>query len=182
LPHAAHLDAAGNGGEAMIYGMKGLGLATLLSLSLLGCASQPTLQTSAHAQVADNGVVAVKSAYAMTETVSRLKQDIAGKGLMFFQEVDQSKLAADAGIELRPSTLLVFGNPALGSQFMTSNPQSGLDWPVRLLVFEDGNGEVWAVYNDFGQIEERHGIADREAQFKMAAEVIASITSSVAAR
>jgi uncharacterized protein (DUF302 family) len=162
--------------------MKGLGLAALMSLSLLECAAQPATQSGAQAHAAANGVVAVKSAYAMNETVSRLKEDIAGKGLMFFQEVDQSKLAADAGIELRPSTLLVFGNPALGSQFITSNPQSGLDWPVRLLVFEDGNGAVWAVYNDFAAIEERHGIADREAQFKMAAEVIASITSSVAAR
>jgi uncharacterized protein (DUF302 family) len=162
--------------------MKGLGLATLLSLSLVGCAAQPATQAGAQTQAAASGVVAVKSAYAVNETVARLKQDIAGKGLMFFQEVDQSKLAADAGIELRPSTLLVFGNPALGSQFMTSNPQSGLDWPVRLLVFEDGNGAVWAVYNDFAAIEERHGIADREAQFKMAAEVIASITASVAER
>ena len=166
----------------MTYGMKGLGLAALLSLSLVGCAAQPATQPGAPAHTAENGIVAVKSAYAMTETVARLKQDIAGKGLMFFQEVDQSKLAADVGIDLRPSTLLVFGNPALGSQFMTSNPQSGLDWPVRLLVFEDENGAVWTVYNDFAHIEERHGIADRQAQFKMAAEVIASITSSVTAR
>ena len=164
----------------MRYGAKGLGLAVLLSLGLPGCASQTAMQAREPAQAAENGVVAVKSAYAMSETVARLKQDIAGKGLMFFQEVDQSKLAADAGIDLQPSTLLVFGNPALGSQFMTANPRSGLDWPVRLLVFEDRYGAVWAAYNDFAHIEERHGITDRAAQFKMAAEVIASITASVA--
>jgi uncharacterized protein (DUF302 family) len=108
-----------------------------------------------------------------------LKADIAAKGIKFFSEIDQSKLAADAGIKLNPSTLLVFGNPPLGTQFMTSNPNSGLDWPVRLLVIQDNGGAVWAVYTDFAWIAARHGITDRDDQFKMASMVIASITSSV---
>lgn len=128
---------------------------------------------------ADDGLVRVRSAYPLDETVARLEKDIADKKLMFFGLIDQSKLAADAGIALRRSSLLVFGNPALGSQFMTSNPAAGIDWPVRLLVFEDAQGQVWAVYNDFAHIARRHGITDRDAQFKMAAEVIASITASV---
>ncbi len=79
-----------------------------------------------------DGVVRVKSAYGMEETVARLKQDVAGKGIMFFSEINQSELAAKAGVKLRPSTLLVFGNPPLGTLFLTSNPDAGLDWPVRL--------------------------------------------------
>src|SRR5438045_1091698 len=85
----------------------------------------------------DDGVVRVKSVYPFAETVSRLESDISGKGIKFFLEVDQSKLAAEAGIDLRPSKLLLFGNPPLGTQFMTSNPVAGLDWPVRILVFQD---------------------------------------------
>ena len=96
--------------------------------------------------------------------------------------VDQSQLGADAGINLRPSKLLIFGNPPLGIQFLTSNPNAGLDWPVRLLVNQDDNGQVWAVYTDFGWIARRHGITDREAKFKMASEVIASIASSIATK
>ena len=129
-----------------------------------------------------DGVVLVRSAYPMGETIRRLKSDIADKKIMFFAEIDQSKLAADAGIALRPSTLLIFGNPPLGTQFMTSNPRSGLDWPVRLLVFQDGKGTVWAAYTDFAWIAHRHGITDRQAQFKMASMVIESITSSVKAK
>jgi hypothetical protein len=68
----------------------------------------------AHANDWD-GVVRVKSAFAMDETISRIKTDIANKGIRFFSEIDQSKLAADAGIKLRPSTFLVFGNPPLGT-------------------------------------------------------------------
>ena len=99
----------------------------------------------------------------------------------FFSEIDQSKLAADAGIKLNPSTLLVFGNPPLGTQFMTANPNAGLDWPVRLLVIQDSAGAVWTVYTDFAWIAARHGIVNRGDQFKMASMVIASITSSVKA-
>src|SRR5216684_7751262 len=59
----------------------------------------------------DDGIVRVKSAVPISEAVTRIKADIDGKGIKFFMEIDQSKLAADAGIKLRPSTLLVFGNP-----------------------------------------------------------------------
>ncbi len=129
-----------------------------------------------------DGVVRVKSAYSVDETVARLKQDIAAKGIKFFSEIDQSKLASDAGVKLRPSVLLIFGNPPLGTQFITANANAGLDWPVRLLVFENERGEVWTAYTDFSWIARRHGIKSRDQQFKMASDVIASITASVAAR
>jgi uncharacterized protein (DUF302 family) len=130
----------------------------------------------------DDGVVRAKSAYPVAETITRIKKDVSDKGIMFFSEVDQSKLAAGAGITLRPSVLLTFGNPPLGTQFITSNPNAGLDWPVRLLVFEDEKGQVWTAYSDFAWIARRHGIKDREAQFKMASSVVASITASVSAK
>jgi uncharacterized protein (DUF302 family) len=126
-----------------------------------------------------DGIVKVKSAYPLGETIERLKKDIADKGIRFFSEIDQAKLAADAGIKLQPSVLLVFGNPPLGTQFITANANAGLDWPVRLLVFENDKGEVWTAYTDFDWIARRHGIKNRADQFKMASTVIASITSSV---
>jgi len=128
----------------------------------------------------DDGVVRVRSAVPMAEAITRIKADIASKGIKFFSEIDQSKLAADAGIKLRPSTLLVFGNPPLGTQFITSNPNAGLDWPVRLLVTQDDKGQVWLVYTDFEWIKRRHRIENRDDAFKMASTVISSITSSVA--
>ncbi len=118
----------------------------------------------------------------MGETIRRLKTNIADKKIMFFAEIDQAKLAADSGISLRPSTLLIFGNPPLGTQFITSNPLSGLDWPVRLLVYQDATGQVWTAYTDFSWIARRHAITDRAAQFKMASMVVESITSAVRAQ
>ena len=149
-----------------------------LALALSMLAGMTFALPSARADEA-NGVVRVKSAYSMAETIMRIKTDVAAKKIKFFDEIDQSKLAADAGIELKPSTLLLFGNPPLGIQFLTSNPEAGLDWPVRVLVMQDKNGDVYAAYTDFTWIAHRFGIRDRDAQFKMATEVIGSITSSV---
>jgi uncharacterized protein (DUF302 family) len=140
------------------------------------------LTVSSPVLAGDDGIVKVKSAYSIGETIERLKKDIAEKGIKFFSEIDQSKLAADAGIKLRPSVLLLFGNPPLGTQFITANASAGLDWPVRLLVYENEKGEVWTAYTDFGWIARRHGIENRKDQFKMASSVITSITSSVKAK
>jgi uncharacterized protein (DUF302 family) len=112
-------------------------LASVVLLAGLFAASLPIA-----ASAGSDGVVRVKSAYPIGETIERLKKDIADKGIKFFSEIDQSKLAAEAGIKLKPSVLLVFGNPPLGTQFITANPDAGLDWPVRLLVFENEKGEV----------------------------------------
>jgi uncharacterized protein (DUF302 family) len=151
------------------------GLTMMISRPSAGTGANPPSPTA-------DGVVRIKSAYGVSETIDRLKADIAAKGIMFFTSVDQAKLAVDAGIVLRPSTLLMFGNPPLGVQFITANANAGLDWPVRLLVTQDEKGAVWAVYTDFQWIARRHGITDRDPQFKMASEVIASITSSVTAK
>ena len=140
------------------------------------------LTASSPVAAGNDGIITVKSAYPIGETIDRLKKDIAGKGIKFFDEIDQSKLAADAGIKLRPSVLLIFGNPPLGTQFITANANAGLDWPVRLLVYENEKGEVWTAYTDFDWIARRHGIENRKDQFKMASSVITSITSSVKAR
>jgi uncharacterized protein (DUF302 family) len=149
-----------------------LSTSLLLLFLLLAVASSP-------ASAGDDGIVRVKSAVPMAEAITRIKADIASKGIKFFSEIDQSQLAADAGIKLRPSTLLVFGNPPLGTQFITSNPNAGLDWPVRLLLSQDDDGEVWAVWTDFEWIAKRHHIEDRAAQFKMATMVVNSITSTI---
>jgi uncharacterized protein (DUF302 family) len=140
------------------------------------------LTASSPVLAGEDGIVLMKSAYPIEETVERLKKDIADKGIKFFNEIDQATLATEAGIRLRPSVLPIFGNPPLGTQFITANANAGLDWPVRLLVYENDKGEVWIAYTDFGWIARRHGIENRQDQFKMASSVITSITSSVRAK
>jgi uncharacterized protein (DUF302 family) len=162
--------------DLMFATLRPVGAAAVCALTL-AVSSWPTARADDQ-----NGVVHVTSLYSMPETISRIKADIAKKGIRFFDEIDQMKLAKEAGIELFPSTLLVFGNPPLGTQFLTSNPDAGLDWPVRVLVRQNADGTVAVVYTDFEWIAHRYGIANRDAQFAMATTVIGSIASSVASR
>ena len=124
------------------------------------------------------GVLRVKSVYGLDETIARLKADIAAKGIKFFAEIDQSQLGAAANIAIRPSKLILFGNPPLGVQFLSANPYSGLDWPVRMLVLEEADGSISVAWTDFGYVADRYSITSRTAQFAMASEVAASIASS----
>lgn len=156
-------------------------LAMGVSLTLTASAIVAVAQPAAAAETAQ-GVVRVQSAYGFDDTVARIKADIAGKGIRFFTEIDQADLAKGASIDLKPSKLLIFGNPPLGAQFLTSNPYAGLDWPVRILVTQDKAGQVWVAYTDFAYIADRYEIRDRAAQIKMASEVAGSIAGSVAGR
>ncbi|HXZ67198.1 MAG TPA: DUF302 domain-containing protein [Alphaproteobacteria bacterium] len=126
----------------------------------------------------ESGVIRVKSIYSVEETVAKIQADVAAKGIKWFGVTDQSQLGADANIKLNPSMLVQFGNPPLGVQFLTATPYAGLDWPVRMLVFQDDAGGVWIAYTDFAYIGKRHHIENRDAQLKMASEVAASIASS----
>ena len=124
------------------------------------------------------GVIKQKSDYGFDETVTRLKADIAKKGIRFFDEIDHSALGAGAGLPINRSKLLLFGNPPLGVQFLQSNPVAGLDWPVRMLVTQDDSGQVWVSWSDFRFVANRYQLSDRDAQIAMAGDVAASIASS----
>jgi uncharacterized protein (DUF302 family) len=139
----------------------------------------PSLIAAGRADTSSDGVVTVKSDYSVAETVSRIKKDVAKKGLMLFGVIDQAKLGNAAGNHVLPSRLVMFGNPALGTTFVTANQKAGLDWPVRVLVYQDAEGAVYAAYTDFDWIAKRHGITNRDKEFAMATEVIQSVTSSV---
>ena len=159
-----------------------LALAASVSLAVCASAAQAVAapaQASAATAKAE-GVRRVQSAYGFDETVKRIKADIAGKGIQFFTEIDQSKLGQGADIALRPSKLLLFGNPPLGVQFLTANPYAGLDWPVRILVVQDADGRVFVAYTDFDYIAARYALKDRDAQIRMASDVAGSIAGSVA--
>ena len=156
----------------------------LVSLPIT-CAVAAVVASGARAETlhpaVGSGIVRVKSAYSEGETIQRIETSVADKGIRFFDDINQQDLAAGAGITLRPSHLLMFGNPPLGIKFLTSNPYAGLDWPVRMLVTQDDDGQVWIAYTDFDWIARRHNITDRGADFKMASMVAASVAASAEA-
>lgn len=152
-------------------------LAAGTSVPVSAAAAAP-VATSAVAHA--DGVIRLRSTHNVAETVARVKAAVAAKGVRFFDAIDQQALGQEAHLTTRASTLILFGNPPLGVQFLQANPYAGLDWPVRMLVLEDADGSVWLAWTDFGYIARRYHITNRAAQFKMASEVAASIASDAA--
>jgi uncharacterized protein (DUF302 family) len=156
----------------------------VLILAGPGTVLSPIVIAPARAAVASSatapaeGVIRQKSDYGFDETVLRLKKDIAAKGIRFFDAIDHAQLGAGANLPINRSTLLLFGNPPLGVQFLQSNPLAGLDWPVRMLVTQDADSTVWISWTDFRFVAGRYQIAGRDAQVAMASDVAASIASA----
>jgi uncharacterized protein (DUF302 family) len=126
-----------------------------------------------------DGVVTLDSHYSVDETVRKIKANVAAKGIKLFDDIDQAALGNAAGNKVLPSRLILFGNPALGTTFITANPAAGLDWPVRVLVYQAKDGAVHVAYTDFGWIARRHGITNRVKEFNMATDVIQAVTAPV---
>lgn len=109
----------------------------------------------------DKGLINKKSHYSVKVTLDRLENVVKKKGFRIATRWSHDKGAKGAGITLRPTELLIFGNPKVGSHFFTSNQTAGIDLPMKALAWKDKNGQVWLTYNDPAYIANRHGINNR---------------------
>lgn len=114
------------------------------------------------AAMAAEGLVVKPSNHSVGETVDRLQAILEEKGLKIFARIDHQAGAKAADLELRPTELLIFGNPKLGTPLMTSAQTTAIDLPQKALAYEDENGKVHLAYNDPGYLVARHGIEDRD--------------------
>lgn len=113
--------------------------------------------------VAGDGLVSQKSKNSVDVTLDRLESIVTGKGLTVFARIDHSAGAKKVGLELRPTKLLIFGNPKIGTLMMQSNQVAGIDLPMKALAWEDETGQVWLTYSTARYLADRHHIEDREA-------------------
>ncbi|NOY66258.1 MAG: DUF302 domain-containing protein [Gammaproteobacteria bacterium] len=112
-------------------------------------------------QADNNGLISKKSKYSVSETIDKLENILKKKGITVALRWSHSDKANGVGIKLRPTELLIFGNPELGSHMFTSNQTAGIDLPLKALAWEDEKGQVWLTYNDPAYLGRRHGIKDR---------------------
>ncbi len=125
---------------------------------LLTCSILLMITTSA---AADKGLVVKPSAYSVDETLDRLERVLKEKGLTIFTRIDHSAGAAKMQLNLRPTQVLIFGNPKMGTALMHSNQAVGIDLPMKVLAWKDEQGRVWVAYNDPSYLAGRHQIHDR---------------------
>ena len=104
-----------------------------------------------------DGLIAVKSPHGPKDTKDRLETLLKQKGLTIFARIDHAAGAARIGQTLRPTEVLIFGNPQGGTPFMQCTQTVGIDLPLKALVWQDASGQVWLGYNDPSFLAQRHG-------------------------
>jgi uncharacterized protein (DUF302 family) len=110
--------------------------------------------------MAPNGLITVESRLGVTETIDRLAETVVQEGLRVFARIDQAAGAREVGATLRPTGLLIFGNPTGGTPLMQDRQLASIDLPLKALAWEDAQGKVWLSYNDAHWLAERHGLGD----------------------
>jgi uncharacterized protein (DUF302 family) len=108
--------------------------------------------------MATDGLISVRSNFGPKETMNRLEAEIKAKGMTVFAHVDHAAGAAEAGLELRPTDLIIFGNAKAGTPLMQSVQTIGIDLPLKALVWQDASGDTWLSYNDPAWLAKRHGV------------------------
>ncbi len=106
----------------------------------------------------DNGIIDARSQHSVEQTVERLTALLHDKGATLFALVDHSGEAAKIGMTMRPTKLLIFGNPKAGTPLMLAAPSVAIDLPLKILVWEDAQGRAWLSYNSSTYLQARHGV------------------------
>jgi uncharacterized protein (DUF302 family) len=106
----------------------------------------------------NDGIITIPSNHSVEETLEKLKAILQSRGITLFALIDHSGEAAKAGMEMRPTKLLIFGNPKGGTPVMLAAPSSAIDLPLKILIWEDAQGKVWVTYNGPMYLQERHNI------------------------
>ena len=120
------------------------------------------------------GVVSKRSAHSVEETIDRLEAVLREKSVHIFARIDQAAEAASVGLTLRPTILLLFGNPKTGTPLMDQFPLLAIDLPLKILVSEDADGKVWISYNSPRYLQARHGVPQELIQNIAVVEALAA--------
>jgi uncharacterized protein (DUF302 family) len=105
------------------------------------------------------GVSRIKSKHSVADTAARLADLLNSRGIKIFARIDQRSEAEKVGLALRPTELVIFGDPKTGTPLMDAYPSLGLDLPLKALIYEGATGEVWLCFNSPEYLAERHGLA-----------------------
>ena len=103
-----------------------------------------------------SGLIDILSSHSVEETVEKLMGILQAKGITLFALVDHSGEAAKVGMKMRPTKLVIFGNPKGGTPVMLAAPSSAIDLPLKILIWEDAQGKVWVTHNSTAYLQERH--------------------------
>jgi uncharacterized protein (DUF302 family) len=126
------------------------------------------------------GLTSLRSSFGPKATMDRLEAQIQSRGLKVFAHIDHAAGAAEVGLTLRPTDLIIFGDARGGTPLMQSAQTVGIDLPLKALVWEDAAGKTWVSYNEPSWIAHRHGVADQGSAVDKIADLLRAITRETA--
>lgn len=129
---------------------------------------------------AADGVITIRSMFNVDQTTQRLEHTLRAKGANVVASVDHAAAAAKVGLPLRPTRVVIFGNPRAGTPLMQCAQTVGIDLPQKALVWEDETGQTWIGYNDVNYLAKRHHLRQCEAAIKANATALAGIVRQAA--
>ncbi len=112
---------------------------------------------------ADSTVITRPSKYSVSVTIDRIEKAVTEKGMKLFVRINHAEEAKRVGLEMKPTELLIFGNPKGGTALMVAKPTVAIDLPMKALAWEDSSGRVWLTYNASHLFQERHGLPEEFA-------------------
>ena len=127
---------------------------------------------------AGDGLISVKSSHDVKATADRLENILKQKGMTVFIRINHSEGAQKVDKELRPTELVVFGNPKVGTPLMQCNQSVAIDLPQKALIWQDGKGQVWLSYNDPNYLEQRHGLSGCAEVIKKVEKVLSNFAKA----
>lgn len=130
---------------------------------------------------ASEGMISVKSAHSVAMTADRLENILQAKGMTVFKRINHAAGAASAGMELRPTELVIFGNPKVGTPLMQCSHSIAIDLPQKALIWEDAGGQVWFSYNDPQFLALRHNTRGCDAVLQKVAGALANFARAASA-
>ncbi|HVP45634.1 MAG TPA: DUF302 domain-containing protein [Bryobacteraceae bacterium] len=133
-----------------------LGAAMAIYLVSVRGPQQSNSQEKSMAPSPETGIVNVSSRHSVDQTVQKFEEILQAKGVKLFALIDHSGEAEKAGMHMRPTKLLIFGNPKAGTPLMIASPSIAIDLPLKALVWEDANAQVWISYNSSAYLQARH--------------------------
>ena len=132
---------------------------SLIKHLMIGCTLIGILSAQSIAQANTDGLKRYSSKYSVNETTSRFIALIKSKGLKHFATIDHAEGATGVGMDLRPTRLVIFGNPKIGSEIMKCKQETAIDLPLKALIWEDKHEKVWFGYNTSKYIAQRHKVS-----------------------
>lgn len=131
---------------------------------------------------AENGLITLQSQHSVSTTADRFEQLINDKGLKFFMKVDHSQNAAKNDLSLRPTQVILFGNPLAGTPLMNCQQSIAIDLPQKALFWEDEQGQTWLTYNDPSYLKRRHSIEGCDAVLEKISTLLSTLAIAASSK